>query len=158
MNFRLQYISCNWRNTSLLLIIMRQYLLEINLIAFNFVILSHLNCNPNNFFDVLFIRVFLVNCLMCLNILLTVWKASKSFFGDQLSCTYNQVLVLLIFVFLFLSQYFALCFHFHQFLLRANGHEKIIQSYTLKNYTVCAYFLLQMNSLFLLVLIVLLLK
>ena len=36
------------------------------------------SCNPNNLIEVLFIVVFSVNCLMCLDILLIVLKISKS--------------------------------------------------------------------------------
>ena len=40
--------------------------------------LSDVNYNPNNLVEVLFIRVFLVDCLMCLNISLIALKISKS--------------------------------------------------------------------------------
>ena len=43
-------------------------LLTINFIAFDFIILSDLNSNPNNLDEILLIRVLLVDCLMCLNI------------------------------------------------------------------------------------------
>ena len=46
-------------------------------IAFDFIILSDLNSNPNNLVEMLFIRVFLVDCLMCLNSLIAL-KISKS--------------------------------------------------------------------------------
>ena len=49
---------------------------KINFIAFGFVILSDLNFNPNSFVIILFIRVFLVDYLMCLNISLIVLKIS----------------------------------------------------------------------------------
>ena len=39
--------------------------------------LSDLNSNSNNLLEISFIRVFLVDCLMCLNILLAVLKISK---------------------------------------------------------------------------------
>ena len=63
-----------------------------------------------------------------------------------------------LFVFLFCSQYFCRCILFHQFLLRAFSHKNVSQSYKLKHYIALAYFLLQINSLFLLALTVLLLK
>ena len=36
--------------------------------AFDFIILSDLNSNPINLVEIFFIRVFLVDCLMCLDI------------------------------------------------------------------------------------------
>ena len=60
----------------LLLLIIRQYfLLTINFIAFDFVILSDLN---SNLVESLFLKIFLVDCLLCLNISLTALKISKS--------------------------------------------------------------------------------
>ena len=53
--------------------------LTIDFIAFDFIILSYLNSNPDNIVHIFFIRVFLDNCLMCLNISLIVPKKSKSF-------------------------------------------------------------------------------
>ena len=50
----------------------------INFIAFKFIMLCDTSCNPNNLIEVLFIVVFSVNCLMCLDILLIVLKISKS--------------------------------------------------------------------------------
>ena len=58
------------------------------------------------------------------------------------------------FLSLFRSKYFCRYVHFHQFLLRAFGHENISQSYNLEHFIVFVYFLLQMNSLFLLAVIV----
>ena len=52
--------------------------LTIHLIAFHFVILSDLDSNSNNLIEVLFIRDYLVHCLMCLNISLIAPKISKS--------------------------------------------------------------------------------
>ena len=40
--------------------------------------LSDLNSNPNNLVEILLITVFLVDCLMCLNISLIVLKIPKS--------------------------------------------------------------------------------
>ena len=45
-----------------LLLIIRQYFLTINFEAFGFIMLSDLNCNPNNFVEILLISVFLVDC------------------------------------------------------------------------------------------------
>ena len=45
--------------------------------SFDFIMLSDLNSVPN-LVEILFARVFLVDCLMCLNISLTVLKMSKS--------------------------------------------------------------------------------
>ena len=53
--------------------------LTISIIAFDFIMLSDLNYNSNNLIEILFIRVFLVNCLMCLNTLKISSKISKSF-------------------------------------------------------------------------------
>ena len=54
------------------------YFLTTNFIGFDFNALSDLNFNPNNLVVIFFIKVFLVDCLMCLNILLIVLKISKS--------------------------------------------------------------------------------
>ena len=64
-----------------MLLIIRQYFLTINFIAFYFIILSDLNAKPNNLVEILFIRVFLVDCLMCLNISLIVPKILRSSFS-----------------------------------------------------------------------------
>ena len=69
-----------------LLLIIRQYFLAINFIAFNFTILPELNSKPNNLVEVLFIS-FLVDCLMCLNISLIVLEVLFiSFLVDCLMC------------------------------------------------------------------------
>ena len=52
--------------------------LTINFIDFDFIISLDLNSNPNNLVEVLFISVFLVNCLMSINISLIVPKILKS--------------------------------------------------------------------------------
>ena len=44
----------------------------INFIAFDFIMLSDINSNPNNPIEILFISVFIVNCLMCLSISLII--------------------------------------------------------------------------------------
>ena len=64
----------------------------------------------------------------------------------------------MLFYFLFCSQYFCSCAHFHQFLFWAYSHENTNQSYNLQLYILFEYFILQMNSLLLLALNVLLLK
>ena len=51
--------------------------LTINSMAFDFIILSDLNSNPNNLIEILLISVFLVDCSVRLNISLTVLKISK---------------------------------------------------------------------------------
>ena len=48
-----------------------------NFIAFDFISLSDLNSNPNNIVEILFSRAFLVECLMCLDILLIALKISS---------------------------------------------------------------------------------
>ena len=125
-----------------------------NFIAFDFIILFDLNLNPNNLTKILFIRAFLIDCLMCLNISMIVLKISKSSLSGSIlinlqpsSCSVA-----------FCIQYFCRCIHFQKFLLQAYSHENISQSCNLKHYIVFAYFLLQINSLFLSALIVLLLK
>ena len=50
------------------------------------------------------------------------------------------------FIFLFGSQYFCCCVHFHQFLLRAYSHENISKSYDLKHYC-CVCMLSSSNQL-----------
>ena len=133
-------------------------LLIMKFIAFDFVIFS------NNLVKILFIKSFLVACLMCLNIRLISLKILESSLSGsiimslQRSSNLLQSCKLLFFVFLFSSQYFCHCVHFHQFLLRAYSHENTSQFYNLKHYIVFAYLLLPMNSLFWLALIVLLLK
>ena len=52
--------------------------LTINFIAFDFTFLSDLNSNPNNLVEILIIRVFLVDCSICLNISLIALKISNS--------------------------------------------------------------------------------
>ena len=117
--------------------------------------LYDLNSNLNNIVKISFIRILLVDCLMCLNISLIALKILKSSLSGSI---YKQVLVLMLFVFSFRRQYFCHCVHFPQFLLRAYNHVNISQFYNLKHYILFAYFLIQMNSLFLLGLIVLLFK
>ena len=52
-----------------------------NFVAFNFLILSDLNFNPNNLVEILFIRVFLIDCLMCRDISLITLKIFSVFFA-----------------------------------------------------------------------------
>ena len=56
------------------------------------------------------------------------------------------------------NQYFCHGAHFHQFLLGTYSHENISQSHNVKRYSASAYFLLQMNGIFLSAVIVLLLN
>ena len=60
------------------------FFLTKNFIAFDFIIISDLNSNPNNLVEILFIRVFLVDCFICLNISLIALKMSKSSFSVSL--------------------------------------------------------------------------
>ena len=90
--------------------------------------LSDLNSNPNNRVEILFIRVFL-DCLMCLNISLTVLEISKSSLSRAILINLQPSSCSITFVFLFLSQYFCLCVDLHQFLLGAYSHENTSQSY-----------------------------
>ena len=84
-------------------------------------------------------------------------KISKSFLSGLILKTYKQVLVILLFFYLFCSQYFCRFVNFHQFLLWACSQENISQSYNLNHCITFTCFLLQMNSLFSLILIVVLL-
>ena len=126
---------------------------------------NSLNFNRNNLVEILFISVILFNrnfnyyllvdFMMCLIISFIVLKIPTSSLSEKI---YNQVLVLLLFVFLTGSQYFCCCVHFHQFLLQACSHKNICQFYKFKHYIVFEYFLIQINASFLLVLILLSLK
>ena len=78
-------------------------------IAFDFIRLSDLNSNPNNLTEILFLKVFLVDCL------LIALKILKYFLSGLILIKPN----ILFYCFLsFRSQYFCRCVHFHQFLLR----------------------------------------
>ena len=57
-----------------MLFIIKQYFLTKNIIAFDFITLFDLKSNPDDLVEILFIRVYLIDCLMCLNILLIVLK------------------------------------------------------------------------------------
>ena len=57
---------------------MTNIFLTIYFIAFDFILLSDVNSNPNNLIEILFIRVFLADCYMCPNISLIVLKISKA--------------------------------------------------------------------------------
>ena len=57
-----------------MLFIIKQYFLTTNIIAFDFITLFDLKSNPDDLVEILFIRVYLIDCLMCLNILLIVLK------------------------------------------------------------------------------------
>ena len=128
------------------------------LIAFDFSILSDLN--SKNIILIILLKfylldLFLVDCLMSQNISLVPLKISKSSLSWSISIQiFYKVVVLLLFLFWFGSQYFCRCVHLHQFLLRAYSHENISQSCNFKYYIVFACFLLQINSLFLSALIV----
>ena len=79
--FRCQYMFYNWRNTFLLLLVFRQYYFNNKLSSSWIFILSDLNSNLNNLVEISFIRVFLADCLMCLNISLIsllIFKSSLS--------------------------------------------------------------------------------
>ena len=96
----------NWSNMCPLLLIIRQYFLTINFIAFGFIILSDLNSDPKNLVEILFIRVFLVDCLTRLNISLIPLKISKLFF---VTISSNKLKTKLLF---YSIQYFCRCVHF----------------------------------------------
>ena len=141
MHFHLQYFSYTWHDRFLLLSFIiskiRQYylqsgniLLTVTFIAFDFVLLFNLNSNPNNLVEVFFIRVFLIACLMCLNISLIVLKMSKS----SLLWSILTNLQPNCFSVGFRSQYWCRCVHFHWFLLRIYS-----QSYNFK--TLCLHVL-----------------
>ena len=97
--------------------------------------LSDLHSNLNNLIEILFIRVFIVDRLVCLNISLIALKTSKS----SLSVS---ILTSRFLFYCFLSFYFVAniccCIHFHQFPLQVYSHENITESYTIKHYMVFA--------------------
>ena len=72
----------NRHNRFPLLLIIRKYFFDDNFNnnfhSFDFNILSYLNSNPNHLVEICFIRVFIVDSLMCLNISLIALKISKS--------------------------------------------------------------------------------
>ena len=76
--------------------------LIINFIAFDFIILSDLNPNSNNLVETLFIGVFLVDYLICLNISLTVSKIAKSSLSGSVLINLEPISYSLAF-FLFIS-------------------------------------------------------
>ena len=96
-------------------------------IAFDFIKLPNLTSYPNNLVEVLFIRDFLVDCLICLNISSIVLKILKSFSSGSILINLQPSFSFITFCFLFCSQYFCHCVHFHHFLLRAYNHENISQ-------------------------------
>ena len=117
-------------------------------------ILFDLNSNPNNLVEILFIRVFLVDCfirvflvdcLTCLNISLIALKISKSSLSGLILINLQPSSCSIAFFILFCSQYFCRCGHFHQFLLRAYSHKNVSQSYNLKHYIMFAFFFLEIN-------------
>ena len=81
--------------------------IPINFVAYLFIVLSNLKSNRNNLVKIVFIRVFLVDCSICINISLIALKISKFFLSESILINYNQVLGLLIFVFLFRKQFFS---------------------------------------------------
>ena len=121
-------------------LIIRQLFLTMGFIAFDFIILCDVSSNPNNLVEILFIRAFLFHCLICLNILLTALKISKTSFSRSNLINLHQDLVRLVFVFLFRCQNFCCCVHFYQFLLKAYSHENITKSSNLQHYVVFLYF------------------
>ena len=60
------------------------FFLKINFITFDFAILSDLSSYRNNLVEILFIRAFLVYCLIYLNISLIVLKISKSSLSESI--------------------------------------------------------------------------
>ena len=123
-NFCFQRIFCNWHNTFRLLLIIRKcffnsrcYSLVFDFIAFDFdfVILSDLNSNLNNLVEILLISALSVDCLMCLNISLIVFKMSKSSLPWSILISWQPSSCFIAFVFLICIQYSCHCLHFHQF-------------------------------------------
>ena len=85
--FFLQLTSCvcmffAWSKTKGLYSLYDNIFLKIYYTAFDFIVVSGLNANPNNLNEILSVRVFLVgwldDCLMYLNILLTALKILKA--------------------------------------------------------------------------------
>ena len=132
MKFHLQNIFCNGRNRFLLLLIMRQYFLAITFIAFDFVILSDLNCNRNNLVEVLFIKVFLVVCLICLNISLIALKIPVFFARFNCYQLTTKFLLCCFFSFYFVVNITVAHSIFLSFCCYLIVIENIIQYYTLK--------------------------
>ena len=73
-------LHCFIPNQAALLII-GQYFLPVYFKVFDIILLSDLNFHPNNLLEILFITVFSVDCLVCLNISLRAIKISKSSFS-----------------------------------------------------------------------------
>ena len=67
-----------------LLLTVRQYFLTINFIVFDFIILSDLTSDPNNFVEIFIIGIFLVDSLTVLNTSLIVLKMSKSSLSESI--------------------------------------------------------------------------
>ena len=145
LNFCLQYFFYNLCNTFPLIIIVRQYFLTTNFIVFGFIILFDLNSNPSNLVENLFIRVFLVDCIMCLNISLTVLKISNSSLSGLILIDLQSNFCSIAFcrflsksIFLSLRQLSSIFIAS----LQSEKHKSIL---LLKNYIVFVYFLLQIN-------------
>ena len=73
--FRSQYIFYNWHNTFPLLLIIRQYFCSNKFLSFWFYYIIWFN--PNDLVEIVLISVFIVDCLMCLNISMIALKISK---------------------------------------------------------------------------------
>ena len=58
--------------------------ISINFVAYLFIVLSNLKSNRNNLVKIVFIRVFLVDCPICLNISLIALKISKCFLSGSI--------------------------------------------------------------------------
>ena len=83
--------------------------MTINFITFDLIILSGLNSNPNNLLEILFIRVFVVNCLMCLNISFIALKLSKSSLSRSIQINSQSSPCIAFWFVILLSIYQSLC-------------------------------------------------
>ena len=152
----MQYIFHNWQNTFPLLLTIRQ--ITISFMAFDFVILSDSNSNCDNLVETLFFKGFLVDYLICQNFSWAALKTWKSFLSGLILINLQPSSCFIAFcLFISLSIFSLLC-PLSSTLLQAYSHENTSQSYNLKHCLEFAYFLLQMNLLFLLSLNVILLK
>ena len=120
----------------------------INFIAFDFIIFFGLNSNPDNLVKVLF-KASLIESLMCLNISLRALKKLKSSLSGSIRINFQSSSCSMAFCFLNHSQFLCCCVNFYQSLLGAYSHENTSQSDDLKHHIWLAYFLFQMNSVFL---------
>ena len=117
--------------------------------------LFDLNSNLNSLFEsssvkdflVDFSVNFLVDFLKCLCVSFIALKILKSSSSKSTLINYNQVLFLMLFVFVFHGPYFYLYDLFHQLLVQVYSHEDKDQFYTLRHSIEFAYFILQMHPL-----------